>query len=273
MQNVASRILSFVISFAVGLQKDAENFPKIGTCYSLQQDRNSSTETDGMTDFVTHSIAATSSTSPVASNCMDTGTGARTTQASSTTVSRVNGKLMGVNSGSVNIASTSCSSPNQNLSSLELTKNFPNKTLNRILPATPNTGISSNICAVPCTPVRPEASKMACSPNNNSSTTGDTSGTTGDTSGTTGDTSGTTGDSTKPVYVPKEIKMGSTELELDECVNVKDICDKELTKWTSEDVAKFVRATDCSEYADTFIDQVCYVIFKGDMSRSARLPS
>jgi hypothetical protein len=60
----------------------------------------------------------------------------------------------------------------------------------------------------------------------------------------------------RAVYVPREINLGATELKLEDCINVKDICDKELTKWTAEDVAKFVRATDCSEYAHVFVDQV-----------------
>lgn len=59
----------------------------------------------------------------------------------------------------------------------------------------------------------------------------------------------------RAVYVPREINLGATELKLEDCINVKDICDKELTKWTAEDVAKFVRATDCSEYAHVFVDQ------------------
>ncbi|XP_028398470.1 putative GPI-anchored protein pfl2 [Dendronephthya gigantea] len=57
------------------------------------------------------------------------------------------------------------------------------------------------------------------------------------------------------VFVPREINLGAIELRLEDCINVKDICDKELTKWTAEDVAKFVRATDCSEYAHVFVDQ------------------
>lgn len=61
---------------------------------------------------------------------------------------------------------------------------------------------------------------------------------------------------TRAVYVPREINLGATDLRLEDCINVKDICDKELTKWTAEDVAKFVRATDCSEYAHVFVDQV-----------------
>jgi hypothetical protein len=60
----------------------------------------------------------------------------------------------------------------------------------------------------------------------------------------------------RAVYVPREINLGVTELRLEDCINVKDICDKELTKWTAEDVAKFVRATDCAEYAHVFVDQV-----------------
>ena len=59
----------------------------------------------------------------------------------------------------------------------------------------------------------------------------------------------------RAVYVPREINLGVTELRLEDCINVKDICDKELTKWTAEDVAKFVRATDCAEYAHVFVDQ------------------
>ena len=64
---------------------------------------------------------------------------------------------------------------------------------------------------------------------------------------------------TRAVYVPREINLGATDLRLEDCINVKDICDKELTKWTAEDVAKFVRATDCSEYAHVFVDQVSYI--------------
>lgn len=60
----------------------------------------------------------------------------------------------------------------------------------------------------------------------------------------------------RDVFVPREVNLGQNELRLEDCINVRDICDKELTRWTAEDVAKFVRETDCSEYAHVFVDQV-----------------
>ena len=60
----------------------------------------------------------------------------------------------------------------------------------------------------------------------------------------------------RDVFVPREVNLGQNELRLEDCVNVRDICDKELTRWTAEDVAKFVRETDCSEYAHVFVEQV-----------------
>ena len=79
------------------------------------------------------------------------------------------------------------------------------------------------------------------------------------------------------MYVPREINLGASELRLEDCINVKDICDKELTKWTADDVARFVRATDCSEYAHVFVDQVstmclwCYSECTGCLKISATL--
>lgn len=111
-----------------------------------------------------------------------------------------------------------------------LHKNFPEKSIAKHTTYKP-------LAVAPSASIRPESnSKTAvCLPNK---------------------TSITESSVLRGVYIPREINVGKVELKIEDCINVKDICDKELTKWTADDVAKFVRATDCAEYAHVFVDQV-----------------
>ena len=55
--------------------------------------------------------------------------------------------------------------------------------------------------------------------------------------------------------VPREI-MASVSTDSGKFVKMESICNKELTKWTAQNVADFIAATDCAANAQDFIDQV-----------------
>lgn len=64
----------------------------------------------------------------------------------------------------------------------------------------------------------------------------------------------------RPRLVPREIIVpyhaGSGNVPIVEYIKTDVICDKDLSNWTSQNVAEFISATDCSESAKIFIEQV-----------------
>ena len=62
--------------------------------------------------------------------------------------------------------------------------------------------------------------------------------------------------------VPREVVAVNHGVEptsppLVEYIKTGAICDKELTKWTAQNVADFIAATDCADKAELFLEQVC----------------
>jgi phosphoribosylaminoimidazole (AIR) synthetase len=68
----------------------------------------------------------------------------------------------------------------------------------------------------------------------------------------------------RPKLVPREIVVphhaGSGNVPIVEYIKTDVICDKDLGSWTAKNVAEFIAATDCSESAKIFIEQVCKLI-------------
>lgn len=66
----------------------------------------------------------------------------------------------------------------------------------------------------------------------------------------------------RPKLVPREIVVphhtGSGNVPIVEYIKTDVICDKDLGSWTAKNVADFISATDCSESAKIFIEQVGY---------------
>lgn len=64
----------------------------------------------------------------------------------------------------------------------------------------------------------------------------------------------------RPRLVPREIVVphhaGSGNVPIVEYIKTDVICDKDLVNWTAQNVAEFISATDCSDSAKIFIEQV-----------------
>lgn len=71
----------------------------------------------------------------------------------------------------------------------------------------------------------------------------------------------------RPKLVPREIVVphhtGSGNVPIVEYIKTDAICDKDLGSWTAENVADFISATDCSESAKIFIEQVRSLVGSG----------
>lgn len=65
----------------------------------------------------------------------------------------------------------------------------------------------------------------------------------------------------RPRLVPREIVVpyhaGSGNVPIVEYIKTDVICDKDLVNWTAQNVAEFISATDCSDSAKIFIEEVC----------------